>query len=1075
MAEQPKRIRDDLPAEEDNQEEQTGKIRRTDEVPPLVPPEVEQPNIPPIKTEIITQSSPPMPPTTVPTPITIPPLPPTTETPQSPAGEPQQKVKFENALDFLDQVKFQFATQPKVYNQFLDIMKDFKAQAIDTPGVIARVSELFKGHKNLILGFNTFLPPGYKIEAVPDDGPVQMAPMPIQQAGQLLPPSVAQMASAVPAAGAGQRKQPEVDHARNYVKKIKMRFALHPHTYKAFLDILHTYHKEQHTTTEVYEQVSKLFKQHPDLLEEFSQFLPDPMAAPNQATSQTKPAKKPAPRKPKQEKALPEPKLREAAAPRKKETRESSSKSSNEEVNFFQKVKARVSQQQYYEFLKCINLFSQGITTRMELIILVKDLLAKHAELFDWFKNFIGFDESTMELIENNGTKSAVNSTTGEIDFKQCKRYGPSYRALPKNYTPSICSGRTPLCDEVLNDTWVSVPTGTEDGFINLRKNQYEEMLFKCEDDRFELDLVIEYNSSTIRALEFVQRGIEIGEGDSPRFRLDTNLDPVIHVRSIERIYGEKGSEIIEALYAQPRVTIPVILARLREKDQEWTKARREWNKVWREVNEKNYYKSLDHQSIFFKQTDKKNLAPRVLIAEIKERYQQQLKDRETRKRQKQIPVESKEKSRPEGSKSDSSDSQDSQNSTIAQAAPVKQFQPPHLSYSMGNISICRDIYQLILQACERSYTKAEEEKIETFFRHFMKQFLEFDQWDENSTNSTNPVESIAAPSEAPTAPTAQVEYGKVEVPPILPSKAVPDTGKSGRIFYGDTEFYVFFRLFQILYTRLENALILATSTQESPANFSFIVNPSKKIQDEKDRYSVFVKLLKSLVAGTKEQSVFEEEARSLYGVEAYALFTLDKVTSELTKQLVSILDEEVCSKLLALYSHETSQSNPHDAIYYYHCLETLSETESRILKFEFNRSNDPEAESIFAIWLLDPTSQPPPYLCVDVTDDTRRHDKWSQYAQQYLHSDPTLPPNHRVFLKRNLKRNENRKKEDVKMELGLQGRIRLRDFTLCFVENTSDLLWNSKALPPVMKPSKKRPQSMSQVLDKIMSLKPQQ
>lgn len=35
---------------------------------------------------------------------------------------------------------------------------------IDTPGVISRVSALFKGHPDLIVGFNTFLPPGYKIE-----------------------------------------------------------------------------------------------------------------------------------------------------------------------------------------------------------------------------------------------------------------------------------------------------------------------------------------------------------------------------------------------------------------------------------------------------------------------------------------------------------------------------------------------------------------------------------------------------------------------------------------------------------------------------------------------------------------------------------------------------------------------------------------------------------------------------------------------------------------------------------------------------------------------------------------------
>lgn len=42
---------------------------------------------------------------------------------------------------------------------------------IDTPGVIARVSELFAGHPNLIQGFNTFLPPGYRIECGLENNP----------------------------------------------------------------------------------------------------------------------------------------------------------------------------------------------------------------------------------------------------------------------------------------------------------------------------------------------------------------------------------------------------------------------------------------------------------------------------------------------------------------------------------------------------------------------------------------------------------------------------------------------------------------------------------------------------------------------------------------------------------------------------------------------------------------------------------------------------------------------------------------------------------------------------------------
>ena len=80
-----------------------------------------------------------------------------------------QRLKVEDALSYLDQVKFRFGNQPQVYNDFLDIMKEFKSQSIDTPGVIARVSSLFRGHPELIVGFNTFLPPGYKIEVHSND------------------------------------------------------------------------------------------------------------------------------------------------------------------------------------------------------------------------------------------------------------------------------------------------------------------------------------------------------------------------------------------------------------------------------------------------------------------------------------------------------------------------------------------------------------------------------------------------------------------------------------------------------------------------------------------------------------------------------------------------------------------------------------------------------------------------------------------------------------------------------------------------------------------------------------------
>ena len=80
-----------------------------------------------------------------------------------------KELRVEDALLYLDQVKVEFGDRPHIYNEFLDIMKTFKTQQIDTPGVIRRVSNLFQGNRRLVLGFNTFLPEGYKIE-LPADG-----------------------------------------------------------------------------------------------------------------------------------------------------------------------------------------------------------------------------------------------------------------------------------------------------------------------------------------------------------------------------------------------------------------------------------------------------------------------------------------------------------------------------------------------------------------------------------------------------------------------------------------------------------------------------------------------------------------------------------------------------------------------------------------------------------------------------------------------------------------------------------------------------------------------------------------
>ncbi|XP_020891608.1 paired amphipathic helix protein Sin3-like 4 isoform X1 [Arabidopsis lyrata subsp. lyrata] len=82
-----------------------------------------------------------------------------------------KKLTTNDALDFLKAVKDKYQDNREIYERFLTVMKDFKAQRAHTCDVISRVKELFKGQPELLLGFNTFLPMGFEITLEDDQRP----------------------------------------------------------------------------------------------------------------------------------------------------------------------------------------------------------------------------------------------------------------------------------------------------------------------------------------------------------------------------------------------------------------------------------------------------------------------------------------------------------------------------------------------------------------------------------------------------------------------------------------------------------------------------------------------------------------------------------------------------------------------------------------------------------------------------------------------------------------------------------------------------------------------------------------
>ncbi|KAJ7557028.1 hypothetical protein O6H91_05G109100 [Diphasiastrum complanatum] len=212
-----------------------------------------------------------------------------------------------------------------------------------------------------------------------------------------------------------------------------------------------------------------------------------------------------------------------------------------------------------------------------------------------------------------------MNKPISELDLSNCERCTPSYRLLPKNYPKPLSSHRTEMGFTVLNDNWVSVPSGSEDySFEHMRKNQYEESLFCCEDDRFALDMLLESIAITGKRVgEMIENILDLTRPES-QFSLDEHLS-AMNLRCIEMLYGDHGLEVIDSLRKAPAAALPVVHTRLRQKHAEWLRNRMDMNKVWAEIYSKNHHKSLDHGSFYFKQQEQKSLSMKGLLTEIKE------------------------------------------------------------------------------------------------------------------------------------------------------------------------------------------------------------------------------------------------------------------------------------------------------------------------------------------------------------------------------------------------------------------------------------------------------------------------
>lgn len=1052
-------------------------------------------------------------------------------------------LKVENALSYLDEVKIQFKNQPEVYNEFLDIMKEFKSQSMDTLSVIHQVSTLFKGYPHLILGFNSFLPPGYKIR-LQNFEPVNFtahsqkvqqpmksdttetatvtAPLPKEHStimsstsdqnvthGNMIL-STATSASIHPISESTQsqqlvqesqsNKQPEpvsnrtvkdpvgFKHAINYVNKVKSRFQNQPDVYREFLEVLHAYQKQQKGAKEdkqggcnplleidVYAHIARLFQDQEDLLEEFSNFLPEVVASENKEASTSVDNKEMSSsdvttgdiptssaeclttdvqdnstvlKKVVTSTKHPAPSMWHCFPKRRRLTSfkdvslaEAGKFGTLSEFAFFDQVRKALRSQDVYEnFLKCLMLYNEEIVSSSELVYLVTPFLGKFSELLKWLKNFLGYEEGSKKYetfsakYSKNRKEKLSENDIMEIDYSSCKKSGASYRALPQNYPHPKSSGRTPLCKEVLNDTWVSFPCWSEDStFVSSRKTQFEEYMYRCEDERFELDVVLEINLSTIRVLEGVQKKISrMTPEEKDQFHLDDTLggtSATVHQCAIKRIYGEKATDIIEGLKKNPVVALPLVIRRLKAKDEEWREAQKVFNQTWREQIEKYYLKSLDHQGVTFKQNDIKALRTKSLLNEIETVFEECHEKIE------------------EG----------------ARDALVG----PHLTVKYSDQSVLDDAAMLIFHYLKRlpGLHKDDKRKVRDFVRNFIPKFfllpcpkVEDESEDDDDSTAEGKSNATASEEQLHADDKGIVDLSNEEGKNVLaegsdinskkqskegPSiniqfptncsesdKVVNDDQKtksddkkeqeiyqqeislmrdeSYALLFGNSNWYLFFRLHNILCERLTKiywkalqlAAEVAKEKKDKKETSSLQVRLKTKSNTEvEDFYPSFLKLVKNVIDGDIEGSQYEDTLREMFGVEAYIAYTLDRVVQNTVRQLQHLVCDESCIKCAKMYQEEVKNGGGGGLCATMLCQST---TETAYQKKVEQALNDEScfrivfyrANGILTFELIDTE--------IEDSDEGSESHKLADYIDRYLSEDEV--PVSKVFLLRNLK-----------------------------------------------------------------------
>uniref|UniRef100_A0A914YWU4 Histone deacetylase interacting domain-containing protein n=1 Tax=Panagrolaimus superbus TaxID=310955 RepID=A0A914YWU4_9BILA len=561
-----------------------------------------------------------------------------------------------------------------------------------------------------------------------------------------------------------------------------------------------------------------------------------------------------------------------------------------DEYVFFNKLREAIDDDKIFDnFVRCLRLYTNSLISRDELFSITIPFFRGLPLLQREFKRIMGYSEYIQYPIPNHeivGQGGVDLHMKSELDFTTLKCNGRSYRLLPEKYRHPKCSGRTVLCREVLNDNWAIFPSwqSEETTRVSIKKSSFEEFLHRTEDERFEIDILIQVNTEAMTALERIRRLASM----DPRFEVGENYEcgsKTFMIRAIRRAYGEHGARVLEALKKNPLLVATTVLNRLKIKQREWKNMENAFKLVWEDQARKYYQKMTDMRIAKVKRSDNKKLKGSYVFSVVQKLF-------------KQRHIES--------LRGELEKEQKIHGSNLYLSFPI-------------NWRVAYDLQDLLLKFIKRqqSINQDEKQSMKQFIHKVLPMFFDLIPYQ-------NEDDAIAAKVAG-----GEEENGKSSIKVKIPVPRKP--ALQPRTFYCGDDFLHFIYLYQVVVIRLHKLLVRSQEyIKEEEHKFEILKMRQKAFKEAEaklpewcdnqwdvingwdaiipdkrrssDRYLTFISDIISLIEGKMPSNTFDECIKSLFESDAYPVLGLDKFIATMVKLLQTMVQDDKMLTMINKY-----------------------------------------------------------------------------------------------------------------------------------------------------------------------------